>query len=100
MNCYHPRSCAKCDRLGYACGDHKVGSDAHRNCSGSAPKALNWRQVATLTNKQLDELLETEGEDVYDDVTIQLAINEYENRQDEDDRRSEMQAAYDDEWSR
>lgn len=41
-------------------------------------KALNWRQIASLTNGQLDELLATEN--VYDDVTYELAEQEDANR--------------------
>lgn len=66
--------------------------------NNNEPKALNWRQIAALTEEQLDALLETEGEDVYDDVTINLAQNEYDNRMDEADQAADRQAIYDDYW--
>lgn len=35
--CYHPRSCSRCDRLGYACGSHIVGDSGHDRCTGNGP---------------------------------------------------------------
>lgn len=32
--CYHPRSCATCDKRGYPCGRHFVGRNGHEDCSG------------------------------------------------------------------
>lgn len=32
--CYHPRSCATCDRLGSSCGNHNTADQGHQRCTG------------------------------------------------------------------
>lgn len=32
--CWHPRSCARCDRAGVCCGRHHVGDAGHERCTG------------------------------------------------------------------
>lgn len=32
--CWHPRSCARCDRAGVCCGRHHVGDAGHERCAG------------------------------------------------------------------
>ena len=33
--CWHPRSCARCQRVGLACGRHYVGDPGHERCTGT-----------------------------------------------------------------
>ena len=33
--CWHPRSCARCDRAGVCCGGHYVGDAGHERCTGT-----------------------------------------------------------------
>lgn len=33
-DCYHPRSCNRCNYLGEPCGSHHVGQVGHERCTG------------------------------------------------------------------
>lgn len=35
-DCYHPRSCTRCDYLGEPCGSHHPGRRGHERCTGRA----------------------------------------------------------------
>ncbi len=34
IECYHPRSCRRCQACGGACGDHQTGDVGHERCVG------------------------------------------------------------------
>lgn len=35
LACYHPRSCAHCQRAGIYCGRHHIGDVGHEACKGA-----------------------------------------------------------------